>query len=190
MNIAKTIQALPLKISSFLILALVITLFCGLVYFSAQQIYRQSANDPQIQISEDMADYLSQGKDVNAIVPKPEVDIAKSLVWFVMFFNDKGEIISSNAKLDGQTPVLPFGVLDHARKNGQNRVTWEPKEGVRIAAVVTSYNGGTVLVGRSLRETENRVHYLGKKVMLAWLITVAAAFAGTWFLLPSHKKSR
>ena len=187
MKAFKKLQDLPLSTSLFLILAVVITLLCGLVFGSAQQIYRQSANDPQIQISEDMADYLSQGKDVSAIVPKQEVDISKSLVWFVIDYNDKGEVVASNAKLDGLTPALPFGVLDHTRQNGQNRVTWEPKEGVRIAAVITKYNGGAVLVGRSLRETEIRTHMLGKRVMLAWLVTLAAAFAGTWFLL--NKKS-
>lgn len=172
-----------------MILALVITLFCGMVYLSAQQIYRQSANDPQIQISEDMAHYLSEGKDIGGVMPKMEVDISKSLVWFIMVFNNSGETVASNAKLEGQIPEVPKGVLDHAAQNGQNRVTWEPKGGVRIAAVVTRYEKGYVLVGRSLREVEARVDLLTKKVLIAWLTILIVAFLGSWILIPNLRKS-
>lgn len=187
MKAFKKFQDLPFRTNLFILLALTITLVYGTVFGVAHLIYRQNATDPQVQLSEDMADYLSKGNGADLIVPKTEVDIAKSLVWFVMVFDDKGELISSNAKLDGQTPELPFGVLDHARKNAQNRVTWQPERGVRIASVITHYNGGSVLVGRSLRETETRIHMLAKKLFIAWVMTLAVVFAGTWFLLP--KKS-
>lgn len=186
----RALKILSFKTRLFLVLAALLTLICGLIFAAAQQIYRQSANDPQIQLSEDMADYLSSGKDPNLIIPKTEVDITRSLVWFVINYNESAQIVASNAKLDGQTPVLPSGVLEHTRQNGQNKVTWEPKDGVRIAAVITKYNGGSVLVGRSLRETEKRIQMLGKRVLVAWLVTIAAAFAGIWFLLPELKKSR
>jgi len=183
----KKLQGLPLYVSLFLVVAVVVSILSGLIFVSGQQIYRQSANDPQIQISEDIANYLSQGKDVAAVMPKSEVDISKSLVWFMMVFNDNGELVAGNAKLDGQTPVVPKGVLEHAKQNGQNRVTWEPREGVRIASVVTSYNGGSVLIGRSLRETENRVNMLHKKVLMIWILTLAATYGASWLLL--SKKS-
>lgn len=184
MGTIKRLQDLPLWISLFLILATIVTLLCGLVFITAQQIHRQSANDPQIQISEDMANYLSHSKDITSVMPKSEVDISKSLVWFVMDFNDNGEVKATNAKLDGQTPVVPKGVLDHAKQKGQHRVTWEPKEGVRIATVITSYDGGSLLIGRSLRETDSRIMMLHKKVTLAWLTTLAITFAGSWLLIP------
>ena len=180
----KQLEHLPFRVSLFLILAFITTLLCTLIFVSGQQIHRQSANDPQIQISEDMARYLEGGQDVKVVMPKSEVDISKSLVWFMMVFNDKGEVVATNAKLDGQTPVLPAGVLDFARQNGQNRVTWEPGEGVRIASVVTSYNGGSVLIGRNLRESENRINMLQKKVMMVWLLALGVTFALTWLLLP------
>lgn len=185
----KIVKDLPLNISLFLILALVITLTFGLIYVCIQQVYRQSANDPQIQISEDMANYLSAGKDVKQVMPPTDVDISKSLVWFLTVYDDAGTVIASNAKLDGQTPTLPSGVLDHAKNNGQNRVTWEPKEGVRVATVITRYEGGYVLVGRSLRETDNRIGMLHKKIAMVWLITLVATFLGTWYFIPRLKKS-
>ena len=43
-------------------LGLVTLILCGLVNLAVQQNYRMSANDPQIQIAEDVADAVSQGK--------------------------------------------------------------------------------------------------------------------------------
>lgn len=179
----KVFKDLSPRIGLFITLAVVITLMCGLIYGAIQQVYRSSANDPQIQISEDMAAFLATGEDVKSVMPPSEVEISKSLVWFLSVYNDKGEVVASNAKLDGQTPVLPQGVLEHAKNNGQNRVTWEPKDGVRIAAVVTSYEGGYVLAGRSLREVDSRIEMLGKMIGGGWALSVVAAFAGYWFLL-------
>ena len=42
--------------------AIIIVIFSGLVYAIVQQNYRQSANDPQIQIAEDLATAISQGQ--------------------------------------------------------------------------------------------------------------------------------
>jgi hypothetical protein len=60
---------------------------------------------------------------------------------------------------------------------GENRVTWQPEPGVRIAAVVASYSGtqsGFVMAGRSLRETERRVDQLGELIGAAWLAGMVA----------------
>ena len=37
-----------------------------------------------------------------------------------------------------------------------NVVTWQPREGVRVATVTARWGGGTVMAGRSLREVERR----------------------------------
>lgn len=181
---AMTLKRLPLNVRVFIVLGIVITLLSGIIFVTTYQIYRSYANDPQVQLSQDMANYLSSGKPVMEVMPKSEVDIAKNSVWFLSIYNDKGEVIASNAKLDGQTPVLPNGVLEHAKQGGQNRVTWEPVPGVRIASVITSYNGGYVLAGRSLKETEMRILTIGKMIGLGWVLSMGAAFAGCWFLLP------
>lgn len=170
-----------------IVLVTTITVFCGLNYLSAQQIYRQSANDPQIQISEYTANLLASSGDLASIMPPESADLGKSLSTFIIIYDDNGEPINASAKLNGKIPVLPKGVLDHARKNGQNRVTWEPEKGIRIAAVVTRYNGGYVLAGRSLREVEKRVDMLGRNVAIAWIITILMAFLGNFFLASKNK---
>jgi len=153
----------------------VITIFCGLVYVSIQQVLRIGANDPQIQISQDFAAKLSQNQSTQDLIPQEKVDISKSLAPFVIVYDKNGNPLSSSALLDGKTPLLPSGVFDYVKQKGEDRLTWQPKDGVRIAAVITGYNGksvGFVLAGRSLREIEKRedniLHYAG----IAWILSV------------------
>ena len=178
---------MPLKTALFLILATIITLLCGVIYLAVQQSYRLSANDPQVQISESTANMLSQGQDLTPMLPEQKADLNKSLATFIIVYDDAQNPIISTADLDGQIPELPKGVLDNALEHGQNRVTWQPKPGVRIASVITKYNGGYVLAGRSLREVESRIDLMTKKIIIAWLVTLAVAFLGTWFLVPNPK---
>lgn len=174
MTIAKTI------LRRWLPLALLATAFCGLVYVAVQQSLRLGANDPQIQLAEDTADALARGGAVASLVPASQVDIARSLAPFVVVFNDKGEALASSGLLHGRPPALPAGVLDYARQHGQDRVTWQPEPGVRVASVVVAYGGtssGFVMAGRSLREVEKRIDQVGQIAGAAWLATLVASLA-------------
>jgi hypothetical protein len=140
-------------------LAVVITALCGLVYLAVQQELRQAANDPQIQMAEDAAAALEGGAPVESVIPSETVAIERSLAPFVTVFDDSGGVAASSARLHGAVPELPAGVLEYARNHGEDRITWQPEEGVRIAAVIVRYRGsasGFVLAGRSLREVEVR----------------------------------
>lgn len=145
--------------------AAIILIFSGLTYVAIQQNYRLSANDPQIQIAEDIASAITQGKaPPESIVPaNPSEDIAASLATFVAIYNATGTPIGSSVMLDGNLPSLPAGVLDAVKQRGEKRFTWQPKPKVRIAAVITSFTGtqsGFVLAGRSLKEVEARIKQL------------------------------
>ncbi len=163
-------------LKKFFPLAVVITLLCGLVYVLFQQNYRISANDPQVQFSSDIAESLNQGNPAEMIIPATNVDMQKSLAVFIMVFNKEGKVVLSTGQLAGKIPEVPKGVFDFTNKNGQDRVTWQPQKGVRIAAVVMPYKDGYVLVGRSLKEVEKRIGMLGFQVFLAWVIILLAAF--------------
>ncbi len=176
-------------------LAVVITALCGLVFLAVQQELRQSANDPQIQIAGDAAAALENGAAAESIVPSEKVAIERSLSPFVMVFNDGGEVIGSSALLHGQIPQLPAGVLDYVRSHGEDRVTWQPEPGVRIAAVIVRHAGaqpGFVLAGRSLREVEVREDNVQLEATAAWIVTMAASLAavifGEFFLAEKRKK--
>lgn len=159
-------------------LAFVATIMAGLIYGAVQQNYRQSANDPQIQVSEDAAKRLAEGANAAGSLSGTKVDIANSLSTFLILYDENGKVVASSAQLDGKTPELPQGVLDHAKANGSNRVTWEPKSGVRIAAVVKHYSGsgeGYVLSGRSLLEVEKRTEKLAMMAFGGWLVSVVGS---------------
>lgn len=175
------------KISLFIILAFIIVFFCGLIILTVQSTLRLSANDPQVQISESSANMLAEGVDITPYLPEQSSDISKSLATFIIVYNDAQEATISSAVLDGETPELPKGVLDFAMENGQNRVTWEPKAGIRIASVITKYDGGYVLAGRSLREVEYRKNMISIKVIEAGIVALLVTFLGVWFLIPKHK---
>ncbi len=165
-------------LKNWLIVALITTAFCGLVYVTEQQMLRQGANDPQVQMAEDIASALRNGESAASVMPSKSVDLVSSLAPFVILFNDQGTQTASSAQLHGQSPALPGGVLDYARGHGENRLTWQPEPGVRIAAVVTSYKGanpGFVLVGRSMREVEKRIDQIGLLCAITWLVTLGLA---------------
>jgi hypothetical protein len=166
--------------------AVVITAFCALAYASVQQAYRQGANDPQIQMAEDAADALAGGTSVDEIVPASKVSVAKGLAPFLIVYDGDGKVLAESVVLDGKTPELPDGVLDSTKQMGENRVTWQPREGVRIAAVIVSYKDGFVLAGRNLREVEIREAQVTQFAGITWLLAMIATLVviafGEYFL--------
>lgn len=159
-------------------LAVAVTILCGLVYATVQQNYRQSANDPQIQIVEDVIAAIAGGqKPEEMLGTNTKTDISKSLAVFVIIYDTAGKPIASTAQLDGKDPVVPKGVLDHAKSKGENRISWQSKDGVRSAIVVKPFEGATsgfVLVGRSLREIEQRENQLTMMIGIALAISLVA----------------
>jgi hypothetical protein len=144
----------------WLLVAIIITGLCGLSYVAMQQVIRQSANDPQIQLAEDAASKLAGGQPLQLVVPTEKVDIASSLAPYLIVFDANGNPIAASGQLDGQMPSIPNGIFDYVKQNGEDRLTWQPRPGVRSAVVVTQFKSATtsgfVLAGRSLREVEIR----------------------------------
>jgi sensor histidine kinase regulating citrate/malate metabolism len=160
----------------WLTLVFVITLLCGLIYASVQQSLRQGANDPQIQIAEDLADRLNPLTQIPNF--SQTVDLKKSLSTFVIIYNHDGKPITSTAYLDNQIPSPPIGVFQNAEKNKENRVTWEPQDQIRIAAVIVPFGNqtGFILAGRSLREVEKRVDRITAFTFIIWLVSIIGSF--------------
>lgn len=159
-------------------MAVVISALCGLVYLAAQQNIRSFANDPQMQLAEDLATALGAGQTVQSIFPPRQLDISKSLAPYAIVYDEAGNPLGSSGILDGKIPQVPKGVLDYVKRYGEDVVTWQPKEGVRSAIVVVPYaanTSGYVLVGRSLREVEKRETQIEIKVILAWMITLVVS---------------
>ncbi len=162
-------------IRHWLPLAVVITLLCGLTYLVVQQSLRWGANDPQIQMAQDAAAALAAGGTPESVLPAAQVEISGSLAPFMVVYSDAGEALASSARLHGEVPALPPGIFDYTRQHGEDRVSWQPEPGVRIAAVVVAYGGaqpGFVLAGRSLLEVEKRESQVGQLTGIAWLVSL------------------
>ncbi len=172
--------------ANWLPIAVVSSLLCGLFYVVTQQSYRQSANDPQIQMAEDTATLLGAGKP---FAPSTHlVDMATSLAPFIMVFDTKGNLEASEAVMDANLPNPPTGVFTFTQSHEENRVTWQPRPGVRIAAVIVAYKNGFVLAGRNLREVEKREDMLGMQILAGWIVTITASFAAIFFIQLIRRK--
>lgn len=169
----------------WLLVAIVVTGLIGLIYTAVQQDLRQGANDPQIQMAEDVAAKLAGGQAVQNVVPSEKVDIATSLAPYLIIFDANGNPVASSAQFDGQTPTIPSGVFDSVRQNGEDRITWQPQAGVRSAVVVTQFKGSTsgfVLAGRSLREVERREDGLMQILLAGWVVMILVTLVATALL--------
>ncbi len=180
----------------WVISASILTIVVGLLYVMVQQNYRQSANDPQIQLSEDTALLLAESKPPSTLLPNNQVDITKSLAHYVVIYDDSGKPVAGSGLLNNELPSLPAGVFSYTLAHGQDRITWQPLPNVRSAIVVTHYNSdnpGYVMVGRSLREVESREINLTRMLGAGWLFGlfvlafefVALGLAQSF--LPRHK---
>ena len=134
-----------------------VTLFVAAV---VQQNYRQSANDPQIQLAEDGATAFGNGANPADIVGgRPPVEAATSLAPFMTVFDADKRVLATSGRFVGETLTPPAGTFDYARAHGQDRFTWQTTGGAREAAVLVYANGqhtGYVLAARSLHEVEAR----------------------------------
>jgi hypothetical protein len=184
-------------------LGVAITILCVLVYGAVQQDYRQSLNDPQVQMAEDGAYALSKGDVPAAIVPRGvAIDLRLSLAPWIAVYDSSGKGLESSGVLDGAPPAPPLAVMQ-AASNGQgkdtpnrdeNRVTWEPTAGVRQAIVVVPVAGPGnatkyyVVAGRNMREVEDREQRLSQMVLLAWFLSVVASLGAG--IIAEYAKSR
>lgn len=173
----------------FLYAAAAFSAACFLVYGGVQQSYRQSLNDPQIQMTEDAALSLERSAAILDLVPAEKVVIEDSLKVFINFYDTEGNPIAGNGYLNGKLLDVPKGVFDDAKAWGKNLRTLQPQPDVRIAVVVKPFVGretsGFVLSGRTMRVVEGRIHILGLQVLFGWSMTLGALFVLSlilWFL--------
>ncbi len=172
-------------------MAVVITCLSGLIYLTVQQNIRMGANDPQIQIAEDVSAQLATGQNPQYFVPQTTIELSKSLATYIMVFDRNGKLIASSVTLDGKQPAVPPGVFASTKDSTskETRFTWEPQNGIRSAVVVDYYQGpvpGFVLIGRNIREVEIREDQQERIVLVAWFITMLASLA-TIFALSKLK---
>ncbi len=179
-------------VRTWLPLAIGISGVAVLVYGVIQQSYRQSLNDPQVQIAEDGAAILSHGGVPAELVSRSarRVDAMTSLAPWISVLDASSTPLESSAVLSGKPPVPPQGALDAARANAgkdttqpyENRITWEIASGTRIALVIlwVPQQDRYVIAGRNMREVELREWALGRDIMIGWITTLIMTLVAAW----------
>jgi len=183
--------ARPALVLNALVLAGISTVIALAIYVIPLQVLRLGTDDPQVELAGNLTWQLEQGVAPTDAVPSGTVEMARSLSPFVAAYDEQGRPLASQARLNGQTPTLPRGILDFVRQHGEDRFTWRPSQGIRIAAVVQRVDGshrGFVLAGRSMREEAVRQGLLIQLAGLAWVAMLGLVFLGTvclgWFTRP------
>lgn len=154
---------------SWSVLLFLVTFTCSLTYLVTQQSLRLGANELPAQLATDTAYNLQHGKNSQASIPANKVDISKSGDTFVMIFDKHKNLLVTSGLIGNQNPSYPKGVLDHVKKNGEDRVTWQTKTGLRFATVAIQTNTNYVVAARSLYETEKLIDKISGLVLIAWI---------------------
>jgi hypothetical protein len=164
-----------------LIISLIVSSIAfGTLYVIAQQILRSDANDPQIQLAQDLASSLNGGASTTGLIAG-RVVINHSLAPFEQIYDTQGNLVNGNAYLDNAQPTIPVGTLRASETLPYKPVTWQPASGVRIAAVAVRANNFYVVAGRNLSEVEKREDATLLLAALGWAATCIVVAFG-WVL--------
>ncbi len=151
------------------------TLVLGGAYTMVQQATRQAANDwprTTIQLVKKQLEAGGSPGEVVTSATEAPADLRQDLHGFVIVTDNSHGVLASSASLDGQTPLPPEGVFAYTAAHGTDRISWQPKDDVRLATVLSSYkstqNSGFILAGQSLKLYEERVDIYGVLALAAW----------------------
>ena len=145
-------------------------------YAVMQLTVRRGANQPQIQMAARAAERFRNVDHLSRACEPSCIDLTDSLEPFTIVYDESGRVLTSNATLSGRVPVPPPGVLEFAKKQGSNELTWQPRRDVRLAVVVQPFTGehysGFVLVGRSLAVAEQGESVAARCALWGWIAVV------------------
>lgn len=145
-------------------------------YVFAYQSARSAANELPRIISSAVERQLKSGAAPADTVPPSDTNLRDLSNGFVIITDEKAQILTTSAKLDGKPAMPPTSSFVLAKKHGQNELTWQPTKGLRLATLIKPYENGDVKLfivsGQSLAETEKRLSSFIAVAILAWLATI------------------
>jgi hypothetical protein len=153
----------------WVVVTFLVTFTSLLVYVATQQVLRLGANEIPAELAAEISINLENSNSPKDAVPGEITDISKSPGTFVMVFDKDKNLIASSAVMGKDKPAYPKGVLDYVDKNSEDRVTWQPQEGLRFATIAIKAGDNYIVAGRSLKETEKLIRTVGNLVFYAWL---------------------
>ncbi|HEY4381342.1 MAG TPA: hypothetical protein VGN01_13410 [Acidobacteriaceae bacterium] len=168
-----------------LALALILTLWGFPAAMTLQGVMRSAADQPQIQMAQNYASEIASGHRTVEQFPDGHVDLATSLEPFTILYDSNGKALHSNGYFNGEILAPPTGVFTWLRTHPTDKFTWQPRPGLRIAAVAQRIDGahpGVVLVGRSLTLVQQQESLLRRGTFVTWLSLMAILIGGAAFL--------
>ncbi|MFC4394693.1 hypothetical protein [Arthrobacter sedimenti] len=129
--------------------AFVTTIVFGSVYVTLQQIGRHEANIAPAAAAS--AQVQQTGSD---IMTAPRLELTPDSGLFLIEYGQNNTPLSTSVTLHGSVPVIPDGVLETARAQGTDTVTWQPEPGLPMAVVAKHTAGKVVVAGQSLAPFE------------------------------------
>ncbi len=165
--------------TNYLVVVTALAALSGLVFMtvfvSGQQIIRGQANSMPRWVAHEVASEFADGSDPSSLLGATKTDVSNRGSLAISVYDRNHNLITSNAALDGEVPLIPGGVLEHATADKDNAITWQPVKGVRLAAVVVFTEKGYVVATNNLADAENQITHL--------LIINSLAFLGSLALI-------
>ncbi len=173
-------------IAIFLVLVAIFSIVFISICYTGRLVLRQQANDPQIEVTEQVAGIIRQGAPLEAIVgTAQQIDLSESDALFVAIFDKDKNLAGSTALVNGQPISVPSENFDLAKLQGDYRFDLEVTEGRKMAAVLKPVDENAyVLAGRSLAEFEKRADTLSLPIWIGWGISVLLALVLSPLLKP------
>jgi hypothetical protein len=165
--------------------ALILTAMGFPAALTIQQAIRGAADQPQIQMAERYSAQLASGEFPLMKSAAQGVDPSTSLEPFVTVYSSDRHVVFSTGYIGSEPLILPKGVVDYLQSHDVDKFTWQPRTGVRIAAVARRFDGaqpGVVLVGRSLAVVQQQQIALRRGTFISWFCLMALLALGAVLL--------
>ena len=149
----------------------------GCTYVAFQQSQRLNAYQPAVTAAKQAVFGLKRGQKPKHAIPII-TDVSTNTPFVIIYDSNKKFVVSS-ANVADMGFQYPSASLDYINKQGENRITWQPKTGYRYATAGIKYKNYYVIGAYSLKEAENTTATFATILFVG---SVAYA-AGSWILL-------
>ncbi|MEI6728811.1 MAG: hypothetical protein WCK98_04165 [bacterium] len=162
-------------IKHWILPTILLTLVFVTILATAQSVIRTESNEELYTKGVDYRTVLQSGQPSNQLKSLEAVDPYESLSAIVVLYDVNQNVLGSNIVKSREVPKIPSGVLDYARSNNVNRVTWQPYSDLRLSAVAYKVSGnfnGFVVVAKNQEYTNARINIISKYVGVAWIASL------------------
>jgi len=163
----------------WLLLTFILALSILTSYFFVQQAGRSTINLPLIQSVQVIKESLALGVTAEQVLAGREIDLSVNQNPFITLYSINKKVIGSNSHYKDGILLIPNGILDRSAREGEVRVTWQPKKELRFASVTEFVPGfGYISVAQSLKEVESLAMANLWRALVIWLFGAAAIGIG------------